>query len=253
MATSNTRITDISQRLVGLSSTLSSSDSSTNLSTATSTDTGTGTSTTTSGKDIVTLGGLSAGITPALLLNPTPLTNPSMLHQSVQLSSYDNTDPTNKVLLYESFDITFGNFTPSKLSGVGGNIWYLQFGTSNYGMKFHLPYGTNYNKMFITYCVKNSSYAGGHQDYVTSLTQAWIDAALAYCYKVPANTNPSESNVTRDYSASQFPTYITKTLFFYYKGNGVSSGVNSQGSFNVSFAFLNNQISVDTSSIPITR
>lgn len=245
MATSNTRIADISQRLTSLSSNLSSSSGS--LSTLS-----TPTSTTTSGKDILTLAGTSAGITPVLLVNPTPITNPSMLHKAVQLSSYDNTDSTNKVLLYESFDITFGNFTPSKLSGVGGNIWYLQFGTSNYGMKFHLPYGTNYNKMFITYCFKNSSYAGGHQDYVTNLTQAWIDAALAYCYKVPANTNLSDTTV-RDYSTSQFPTYITKTLFFYYKGNGVSSGVNSQGSFNVSFAFLNNQIGIDTSSIPVTR
>jgi hypothetical protein len=218
MATTDTRVTDINARLTSLGASVTSSSSSS---------------------------GGAIGITPLKIVNPTPISNPSMLHQAVELLSYDNTIPSDKVLLSESFEITFGNISPIKLAGIGGDVRYFQFGTSNYGVKFHLPYGTNLNKMYITYCVKDSNYAGGHKDYVTSLEQAWIDAALAYCKKVPTNTDPTSVSVTRSFTTTQFPTYLTKTWFFYYKGTGASSGVNNQGAFNVSLAFVEREISTE--------
>ena len=191
-----------------------------------------------SSERISTIGSLSVGGGRQVRLsNPTPLTNSSMLHKSIELKTVDNTNPRGITYIQESYAVTPGNFSPTRLENSGGLKYFLQFGSSKYGLKFHFPSGNNLNKIFVTFVEKDDNYEDGIKDYIDTIPNEWVTAAINYFNSLPTNTNNSGSN-SREFSPSIFPNYKTKEFWLYFKGTGASSIVNNaQGVVKIAFNY----------------
>lgn len=64
-------------------------------------------------------------------------------------------------------------------------------GTGSYWLKFWLPQpGSNSSAMYVTFCVKNASYADGYYDYQTGIPSAYRGALRGWIFdNFPFNTN----------------------------------------------------------------
>jgi len=169
--------------------------------------------------------------------NPTPIDTPTMLHQFVELFTIDNTDPQNTIQLYETYRVTPSNFSTIKLEESGGVKHFLQFSKSKYGIKFHMPYGSNKNKIYLTFCEKDKTYQDGIKDYTEKVTQEWTEAAITYFNRLPDNT-VSGSSQKKTFSTEEFPAHKTIVLRANFKGTGASSSVETDGVVNFTFKYL---------------
>lgn len=183
------------------------------------------------------------GFIPSLQTNPLPEYS-EMLSKVLQLYTKDVTDPSNPIIIDETFEIVPGNFSLVKLDNSGANRWIYAFGSSGYGMKFHFPYGINKNKIYITFCERNAGYYDGWKDYVTSVTAEWVNAAVSFFNKMPLSLSPA--GTTRDFSSEVFNNYNQFVLWANFKGIGPSSvAEGSQGTVRFSMQFVNEQATIE--------
>jgi len=191
---------------------------------------------------INTSGGLTIGGSRQVRLsNPTPLTNQNMLYREIELKTVDNTNPGGVTYIQESYVITPGNFSPTRLENSGGLKYFLQFGSSKYGLKFHFPSGNNLNKIFVTFVEKDDNYEDGIKDYISAIPSEWITASINYFNSLPTNSGGGNAGNTRDFSVSIFPNFKSKTFWLYFKGTGASSIVNNaQGVVKITFNYTDN-------------
>jgi hypothetical protein len=179
--------------------------------------------------------------------NPVPESQ-RMLSKSIMLYTRDVTDPANPKIIDESFQVTPGNFSPVKLNNSGGNRWVLAFGATGYGLKFHLPYGTVKNKIYITFCKRDSRYVDGWMDYTSAVTQEWIDAAITYFNRMPVNVADSTLGIatSRNFTSSSFANYKRYTLWANFRGLGPSSvAEGTQGKVSFTMMFVTDEATVE--------
>ena len=149
------------------------------------------------------------------------------LNKSIQLSTYD-TSVTPNVFVDENYNVIINGL----ISTLKTRVYVLPFKSTNYALKFTfpttittgaagkigpndvggiIPVTSTPKTIYITYCVKNTSYADGYEDYTTTVPQAFIDAFDSWI---------NDISTTR---------YITAT----FKGTGQSGSQDGTGSFNI--------------------
>ena len=131
----------------------------------------------------------TSGISPInlnlLKINADPATT-QMLSSSISFKTLDLSTTPN-VYIQEGYLIV-PKFLVTPVSG-GISVtkkFVLLFNNTGYGLKFTLPQ-SNDNTMYITYCIADSTYIDGYQDYINTVDPGYVSAFVTWAqnYNAP--------------------------------------------------------------------
>ena len=169
----------------------------------------------------------------------------NQISKRVQLFTYDGSDPDNKIPIKETYSVrATGNFATNmqRIWGTEDEIYVFPIPNSNYGVKFYYPRKNDdnyYDKVYMTLCVKNDSYASGWQDYTTTIPTDYATKFKAWANTLPKNV--VQQGATTPYASDNYktknPASVSQAVQFGFSFNGNQSKVMAGEFFSFSIEF----------------